>query len=355
MISCNHLNLGGVQSVIMNVIRSLHNYYVFDVVVFEEKIGIYEDEIVGYGGKVCRIIREKNKFNSRGDIYFRSIWLFRNIFKLLKKEKYWAVHCHNSIESAICLFAAQICGIGIRICHSHTVLEKKISIQRKVLQHIYLYMIKKYSTKMVGCSEQSCESFYGNKMYNVIHNAYDEQIFKYIPYRYKGLSLIQVGAFSVNKNQSFSLDVLSIIKIQYPSVKLYLVGFELDIGYLKKIRELITIKHLENNVVVIDGQKDVYKYYDKALYMIFPSYSEGFGIALVEAQASGLRCFASNCVPKEIDCGGIIFLDLSQGPKCWAKKIMDTYEKNGIQHEKYNCSKYSSKLFANKFLNLYEC
>jgi glycosyltransferase EpsF len=58
---------------------------------------------------------------------------------------------------------------------------------------------------------------------------------------------------------------------------------------------------------------------------VFPSLYEGFGIALLEAQARGLLCLASSEVPPEADVGlGLVtFKDLSDGPAAWASKLAE--------------------------------
>ena len=53
-----------------------------------------------------------------------------------------------------------------------------------------------------------------------------------------------------------------------------------------------------------------------------PSKKEGFGIALVEAQAMGLRCIASDTIPTVTDCGSVIFKSLSDSPHVWSSEIM---------------------------------
>lgn len=47
-------------------------------------------------------------------------------------------------------------------------------------------------------------------------------------------------------------------------------------------------------------------------YFVFPSYTEGFGLALLEAQASNLKCFASDSIPAATNVtGDVIFFELS--------------------------------------------
>lgn len=354
LVSCNHLNLGGVQTVMMNIIRALHQDYIFDVVVFEKNVGLYEDEVKKYGGKIYRIVRKnKSKYMDRVDIYLRGIWLYNRMKKILKSEKYYAIHCNNSIEEGICLKAAKSCKVLKRIAHVHTVLEKKVRFSRKILNIVYLSMIERYSTDKIGCSMSACESFYSNNDYNVISNAYNENKIHYSEYEDNSLSLIQVGAYSVNKNQLFTIDILEKIHVKYPNARLILFGFELDNGILKQIEKHIKEKELQNFVQFVEGCDDLMQCFKKALYLVFPSISEGFGIVPVEAQAAGLRCYVSEAVPSEVDCGGCVFLNLQDGAEYWAKKIIDDYENIGDVHERFDCNKFTNMVISEKYRKLY--
>jgi glycosyltransferase involved in cell wall biosynthesis len=57
---------------------------------------------------------------------------------------------------------------------------------------------------------------------------------------------------------------------------------------------------------------------------LFPSRCEGLGLALVEAQAAGLTCFASTAVPLEavVVPELVSHLPLSAGPGYWADAVL---------------------------------
>ena len=55
---------------------------------------------------------------------------------------------------------------------------------------------------------------------------------------------------------------------------------------------------------------------------LFPSLYEGLPVTMVEAQASGLKCFISNKVPKEcIMSDNVEILNLDDSSKKWANNI----------------------------------
>ena len=86
--------------------------------------------------------------------------------------------------------------------------------------------------------------------------------------------------------------------------------------------------------------------------LLLPSRSEGFGIVLIEAQAMGLSCYASDTVPKETDRGGVTFLPLSAGPEAWADAILR--DRRYEQKKPCDCSPFSAAAFAEQFPVLYE-
>src|SRR5699024_10445977 len=61
---------------------------------------------------------------------------------------------------------------------------------------------------------------------------------------------------------------------------------------------------------------------------VFPSLFEGFGIALIEAQTTGLLAFATkNSVPEEVNVtGNVKFIELSVSPEKWAREILNSVD-----------------------------
>lgn len=56
---------------------------------------------------------------------------------------------------------------------------------------------------------------------------------------------------------------------------------------------------------------------------VFPSVYEGLGIALIEAEASGLPCFVSEAIQNEaIVSDRVIRMSLKDTPQAWAESII---------------------------------
>ena len=56
---------------------------------------------------------------------------------------------------------------------------------------------------------------------------------------------------------------------------------------------------------------------------LFPSRYEGFGMAMIEAQCSGLACVASDVVPEDTNADGrAVYLPLEAGDESWARALL---------------------------------
>jgi glycosyltransferase involved in cell wall biosynthesis len=57
--------------------------------------------------------------------------------------------------------------------------------------------------------------------------------------------------------------------------------------------------------------------------LLLPSFYEGLPNAVIEAQATGLRCVVSDAVTKDVDITGLVdFLPLDAGAALWAERLL---------------------------------
>ena len=129
------------------------------------------------------------------------------------------------------------------------------------------------------------------------------------------------GRLVEQKNINFLLDIFQVMQKKRDNIKLLLVGDGvLRKNFEKKIEEY----NLKKKVILVGAVNNVEDYMQAMDCFILPSLFEGFGIVLLEAQAAGLKCFASKyVVPRETNVtGNVTFLDLKDGPECWAECIL---------------------------------
>lgn len=357
----DRLECGGVQNVIMQIVRGLRNEYIFDIVVFDATLSFYDEEFENCGGKIFRLGRfdQHSTFHARVDYYLRPGYIYRNVLKIINNYgPYEVIHCHNALEAGLCLLAGYKAKIPIRIAHSHTSYDNRGNAVYRIYIKVYLSLLKKYSTKLVGCSRMALEKQFETNDGMVIPNGVDIQRY-HVEKKDDGkiISLIQVATFTPNKNQIFSLEVLNaILKYGYKA-KLTLVGrssVSEKTGYVLKIQSFIRDNNLEKYVQYVSGYQDVVDEYIKNKFLIFPSLREGFGIVPVEAQAAGLNCFVSDTVPKDIDCGGCEFLSLNAGPIFWANRIIEKYNELDGENEFFDCSRFDKGVICEQYKKMYE-
>ncbi|MBQ0030421.1 MAG: glycosyltransferase [Bacteroidales bacterium] len=335
MVSCGGLGNGGVQAIMMGIVRNLSNKYHFDMLVFTNEVRHYDNEFLSYGGKIFRIPLYSgcNWLMQKFGTLQKDNYTYRKLKKILKQETpYDIIHCNREMDSAPILKAAYDVGIPIRICHTH-IINQEGSILRKILNKWNRKRILRYANRQIGCSEEACLALYGsNTHYSIINNFYDDNKYKTSEMsrhaESKELIISQLGAISNIKNQIFSVKVLSEILKKGFKAKLNIIGFVLEESYESKLAEYIEKNGLSEFVKWHPGDCDIPSVLASSSFFIMPSLHEGFGIALIEAQAVGLRCFASTGVPSATNCGGVIYLDLNKGPLYWANCIVQSIEAN---------------------------
>lgn len=355
-VSCGGLGHGGVSAVIFSIVETLYNQFDFDCVVFKKHCD-REKDFQRYG----KLIRIK-AYNDDGrrhlfELLLRPWIMYWGIYKNCKKNKYQVIHCHNNRDEGICLLAAKHAGVPIRIAHSHNTLSPK---QQGIITKASTYFNRKLmiyaSTDRIGCSEEACNSFFGETEHKVIFNAIDLNKYKaYNRTSHNKLIFIHVGRYTYQKNQEMVIQVFYRINQMIPDSELLLVGFGED---KDKLEKEITALNLNDVVKLVPGNKvDVGKLYATSDYMIFPSVYEGFGIVLLEAQAMGIPCFVSEAIQKEADVGLLTYIELNKGPEVWAQTILNYIENNKTVDEddvKKKLYQYSSEVIGNQYIAIYK-
>ena len=117
-----------------------------------------------------------------------------------------------------------------------------------------------------------------------------------------------------------------------------------------EIVNLVRKKCLEGRIIFVGLRKDVEKFYSAFDVFLFPSFYEGLSISLVEAQISGLMCFASSTIDSASKISNnLSFIDINLDSKDIARDIynfelVDYYRENIEFNELYDIKKSSKKL-----------
>ncbi len=333
IVSC--LERGGTEAFIMNNYRALNrSEYQFDFAVFYEKEYPYSDEIKKLGGR----------------IFFLGMPSFKNIHKFIKRFKeivdeggpYAAIHSHVNIGNGIPLLAGYLCNIPIRVSHSHDTSGNKTVPFKKPWYWIKKYLIKKYATDFLSCSKEAGEYLYGKNFFSekgrVIPNGIDVKSFfnesnseiemlkeKFSIKENCPLIVGNISRFEEKKNSLFTVKVFKRILDFAPEAILIMGGP--DGGKLEDCKCLAKELEIEKSVRFIGQRTDVPTCLKLINIYLFPSLYEGLGIVLLEAQASGCFCVASDGVSSEVDRGlnSVHFISLKKCEAEWAKEIIENY------------------------------
>lgn len=355
LVAWKSLQKGGIQSVLMNIVRGLHNDFIFDIILFTDEEGFYENEFRSYGGKIFRLkhYNGNSRILRRADIYLRCGRLYNCLRRIISENgPYDVIHCNNGFESGVFVKAACAENIPIRIVHSHSVINDT-GVLRTIYNARFGRVIKQDATAKIACSDIAGRSLFGKEKFDVINNPYDETQYFYSEdgdYS-KTLSLCQVGRICDIKNQIFSLKIVSEIKRTYPDVMIRFVGTDYD-NYREKMINYIKEHDLCNNVEFYPEDTNIPALYKKSTYVIFPSVTEGFGLVPVEAQATGIKCFVSDNVPRATDCGGCVYLPLDS-TQVWVDNILSEFNSSQKNRRPYDCSRFSLKEISNRYCQLY--
>lgn len=356
-VSCNSLTNGGVQHVIMDIVRELSTDYQFDILVFTKGPDYFDQEFKSYGGKIFRIPHNKKVNGKEIDFYYRAFRIIKGTYIILKSQgPYKAIHCHNYFESALCMIAAKLAKVDIRVSHSHNDLsEVPYSKIRVILQKIYRKINNRYATDKVACSQVAFDYLFGkNQQGKIIYNAIDlakftdkEKVYKKM--KCNKLNLLHVGNFSPQKNQSFLVDVVKALVDNEIDVHLTLVGG--NSSYLQDVKNKIIQNKVEEFITILPQNTNIVEVMYKNDLFLFPSIYEGLGIVLIEAQATGLKCIVSKAIPKEADLGNIEYVDKYDVAE-WMNAIKKNW-RQGIERRKVDMSSYDIKRVYKQYKEIY--
>lgn len=325
-------NTGGVESYILNFLRKIdRNKYEFFFPCYE-KIA-YEEEIINLGGIIIKL--SANRHNP--------IKYINEINLIFKKYNFDVVYFNTcDIMSMDMIMFGKKFNVPIRIIHSHnsSYIYPPNSLH-KLTEKWCKKHLNKYSTKLLACSNVAGSWMFDNNKYQIINNGIDVDRFAFsnptrnrIRYQLKlekKFVMGFVGSLWEQKNPLFLIDILKNVKEINPESEMLIVGD----GILKEQMIYLSKKYrIETAIKFLGKRADIPELMCAMDAFVLPSNFEGLPFVLVEAQASGLKCFTSTNVSTESNITGEVeFLDLSTSPAIWAKKILNT--KSLYQREYY--------------------
>lgn len=345
------LDSGGVSNFVMNLYRAVDIEKVqFDFAMTSGKKSLYDDEALSRGARIFYFDLSKS--------------VCTNIREILRDNAYDAVHSHVFFYSGLVLLEAKRAKVPHRIAHAHNAHTGEArSLPRLAYEQVMRALIRKYATVLLGCSEKACQYVFGKGIMPdpralILPDGIDCNRFSFHPEvrervrKTYGLDdkyvVGHVGHFNAAKNHEKILSVFAEVCRRRDDASLLLVG---DGKMENDIRDLTERLNLIDKVVFAGSHRDVERFYQAMDVFLFPSRYEGFGMAMIEAQAGGLACLASDVVTKETKLSEAAhYLSLEEDSSVWADELLKLPPRSvDLTLNKMNVQKYDALQVAEKY------
>lgn len=297
-----HLGYGGIENCISNLANSLVDDYEVNIVstykLYEKPVFKLNDKI-----KIKYLMTDlkPNKQELKQSLKkLKLITFFKELkksLKILKLKKNLMIEAIKNCDSDVIISTRDIHNnwlskygrdktlkIGWEHNHHHNNKRYINKVTKSVLGLDYFVLVSKDLTK-----------FYSEKLKDKkVKCVYIPNSINFFPQEKAKLeteNLISIGRLSHEKGYLDLIDIFKEVHQKYPDSKLNIIGDGPD---RKKIEKKIRDNKLEDYIILHGFQEKEYinKYLEKSSVYIMTSYTESFGLVLLEAFAYGIPCVA---------------------------------------------------------------
>ncbi len=345
-----NLRINGISAFIMTLYRKLYQSYEFIFINVSDGKGYYREEIEALGGKVYDV-------HAKGKGLLRSLRQAKAIREIIRKERPDVVHSHYYSNNGLYLKQAYSEKVPVRISHCHQANINGLSFGKHIAKSVSKRMVDKYATHKFACSDAARRFFYKNGG-EVIYNAVDyerfsvaqsrDELTKKYGFDAEKKYFLFVGRFSEQKNIDFLLRLCKGLK-DNKSIVFLLVGH----GSLQADIEAYIKSELLDNVKLLPPDSNVAELLAVSHALLLPSLFEGLPITLIEAQAVGVKCLASDRITEEAQLGLVEYLPLDYA--AWINRIAEISAKEPQPTPLKNSTfdhKYQAALFSGIYDNI---
>ena len=348
---------GGIETFLLNMNAEMSNDCIFDYVIMDGK-NVHSGQIKKRGGGSFIVTPVKrNPLKS-----------FIQLNSVIRKNRYNHPVAYFNLFSMVHVVPVMLCIInGYRIVlHAHN-----SRLQQKSRLYYILHLTGRFLLKKIKCvqltnSKESALFMFGkNNKAGLIYNAIDVDRFRF---NMKGRNEIRTkygieekivvgysGRLSELKNPVFLVDIFKEFHQLCNNSVLLIAGD----GELREVVERRIKEYgLSKDTILAGTVENIDDYYMAFDLFIMPSKSEGLGIALVEAQTSGLPVVTSKDTVPDIATvtERCIRVSLENTADVWAKAARDLYVKTKnsgndrnvgydvVRKTNYNIKKESGRL-----------
>jgi len=205
----------------------------------------------------------------------------------------------------------------------------------------------------------------GHKEWRVIYNTFNndfgpidktlaEKLLHHLPLQPDTPFLLHVGSDSPRKNRKLLLDMVALLGSAWDGIICF-AGDALEETLVAHAEKLgLRDRYIS---VVKPNHKTLQALYCSCAAFVFPSFSEGFGWPLIEAQACGAPVIASNIEPMpEISGGAALYADPANA-RAFADALLGLMHQGNrtqlIQSGFKNCLRFQPGKIIDNYLNLH--
>ena len=257
----------------------------------------YMDMIIEKGSNTYVLPVDTNKPNIKNFKYIKEVM----------ENGYDILHVNISgLNACIALRCAKKCGVQSRIYHTHTIFEQ-YSVKSWLRSQLYVKTSVRYATYYAACSKHAARSLFGDNDFFLIPNVFDVDKFSFNAASRERLRkelsldgkivLGAVGRLAPSKNPLLTIKIFQEL---YSLDKSYAMVWAGDGELKEKVEKYIQANGLTNHIRLLGNRNDISDIYSAMDIFVLPTKFEGLGLVFLEAQASGLMCFASDQIPDDV-------------------------------------------------------
>jgi glycosyltransferase involved in cell wall biosynthesis len=215
-------------------------------------------------------------------------WMIKFSIFLMENKNFKIVHTNTNHE----LLSLLVSKIFFRktIWHIHE------PIQNKNLFYLIIKIFSYLPDVIVFVSKSTQKAYIEKKLINpkksyLIYNGIETKILQQkmkisTPDTLKEKDLIKIGLIAnINKmkGQDILVEIINLIMKESTNFKVYLIGRVIDEEFHRQLKELISVKHLENIIFLIGEIENIYEWFSNIDIVLLSSRAESFPISIIEA------------------------------------------------------------------------
>ncbi len=345
------LNLGGAETMLVNVMRGLDREKLnFDFVVPGAEPGYYEPAVRAMGAQVHHIPK-------RSESFWKS---HREFYRVVKEGGYKVVHFHtqNAFFTSLQVFLARRAGAERIVVHSHNTMDWRSGMALRLHPYCRKWLYRHTDVRLACGREAGAWLFGTEDGVEVLPLPVQCDKLQFDAARQAALKqdaglagktvYLHVGRFMEVKNHDFVVKIFAELHRRQPDSVLLLVG---DGELRPAVEAQVKEAGLTGAVRFLGNISDVPDKMVLADVLLFPSKYEGFPTVLLEAQAAGLECFVSDTITPEVRLTGRVHpLPLTSSAAEWADAVLaaprsaDRAADNAAVRQKYDVSVVTKRL-----------